>query len=158
MKLALLSKKTRGGTVQGTVTLRYADVDTASNRNRAPFFATMLLMRGTQKHTRQQIQDELDRLKTRLMPSPVGVNGARFSFETTRENLPGALRLIAEILRQPAYPENEFEQAKQASLAAYEQALRDPQAMASAVIRQHVAPYPKGDIRRSRLPTKSWRN
>jgi zinc protease len=154
MKLALLSKKTRGATVHGTVTLRYADVESASNRHRAPFFATMLLMRGTQKHTRQQIQDEFDKLKTRVFPSPAGVNGARFSFETTRDNLPAAMRLIAEVLRQPAYPENEFEQARQASLSAYEQASRDPQSMGSALMRQHLSPYPKGDIRRVRLPVE----
>ena len=152
MKLAMLSKKTRGGT--GKEQLRCATpmwirqaIVTA-----APFFATMMLMRGTQKHTRQQIQDELDKIKTRLMPSPVGVNGARFSFETSRENLPAAMGLIAEILRQPSYPENEFEQAKQSSLAAYEQALRDPQSIGSSVVRQHLAQYPKGDIRRVRLP------
>ena len=152
MKLAMLSKKTRGGTVHGTVTLHYADVETASNRHRAPFFATMMMMRGTKKHTRQQIQDELDKIKTRLTPSPVGVNGARFSFETSRENLPAAMSLLAEILRQPSYPENEFDQAKQSSLAAYEQALRDPQSIGSSVLRQHLAQYPKGDIRRMRLP------
>ena len=152
MKLALLSKKTRGATVHGSLTLRYADVDSASNRNRAPYFATMLLMRGTQKHTRQQIQDELDKIKTRLMPTPAGVNATRFGFETTRENLPAAMRLLSEVLREPTYPENEFDQAKQASLASYEQALRDPQAMGSSVLRQHVTPYAKGDIRRTRLP------
>ena len=112
----------------------------------------MLLMRGTQKHTRQQIQDELDKIKTRLMPTPAGVNAARFGFETTRENLPAAMRLLSEVLREPTYPENEFDQAKQASLASYEQALRDPQAMGSSVLRQHVTPYAKGDIRRTRLP------
>ena len=48
-------------------------------------------MRGTKKHTRQQIQDELDRLKTRLRPAPAGVNTTRFGFETPRENLPAAM-------------------------------------------------------------------
>ncbi len=86
------------------------------------------------------------------MPTPAGVNATRFGFETTRENLPAAMRLFSEVLRQPTYPENEFDQAKQASLASYEQALRDPQAMGSSVLRQHIAPYAKGDVRRTRLP------
>ena len=35
MKLALLSKKTRGATVHGTITLRYSDLENSKNRNRA---------------------------------------------------------------------------------------------------------------------------
>jgi zinc protease len=152
MKLALLPKKTRGATVQGTVTLRYADVEAASNRGRAPSMVAAMLMRGTRKHTRQQIQDELDRLKTRLNPAGGGANTTRFAFETQRENLPATLKLLAEILRDPAYPENEFEQLKNSSLSGSEQALRDPQAIGMLTLRQHLSPYPKGDIRRVRLP------
>ena len=152
MKLVLLAKKTRGATVHGVVTLHYADVDKASNTNRAPVMANAMLMRGTKKHTRQQIQDELDRLKARVSPGMGGANTTRFQFETTRENVPGVLRLLAEILREPSFPENEFEQLKQASLANFENARRDPQALASTVLRQHMSPYPAGDVRRIRLP------
>jgi zinc protease len=31
------------------------------------------------------------------------------SIETTRENLPAVLRLAGEILKEPAFPETEFE-------------------------------------------------
>lgn len=155
MKLALLPKKTRGATVHGTVTLHYGDVASVKDRNQAPLLSSMLLMRGSKKHTRQQIQDELDRLKTRLSPSGAGANATRFSFETTRENLVPAVRLLAEILREPTYPENEFEQFKQSSLASNEQALRDPQALAVSTIRQHLTLYPKGDVRRLRMPQES---
>jgi zinc protease len=152
MKLALLSKKTRGATVHGAVTVRYGDLQTVSNLNRAPSMASAMLMRGTKKRTRQQIQDELDRLKTRLNPAGAAATSTRFSFETTRENLDATLRLLAEILREPAYPENEFDQLKQSSLAAAEQRLRDPQPLANAIMRQHIAPYGKGDPRRNSTP------
>ena len=154
LKLALLSKKTRGATVHGTITLRYSDLENSKNRNRAPSLAGMMLMRGTKKHTRQQIQDELDRLKTRISPGTAGLNTTRFSFETTRENLAPAVGLLAEILREPSYPDNEFEQIKQSSLVGAERALRDPQALAQATIRQHLSLYPLGDIRRPRLPSE----
>lgn len=154
MKLAMLSKKTRGATVNGNITLHYSDVEFSKNRNRAPNLVASMLMRGTKKRSRQQIQDELDRLKTRLGPSPVGLNTTRFSFETTRENLAPAMQLLAEILREPAYPESEFEQLKQSGLVGAEQSLRDPQALAMATIRQQLSIYPKGDIRRPRLPSE----
>ena len=156
MKLALLSKKTRGATVHGTITLRYSDLENSRNLNRAAAtIAATMLMRGTKKHTRQQIQDELDRLKTRIAPSPLtGVNITQLTFETTRENLVPALGLLAEILREPSYPENEFEQVKQSNLANAEGFLREPQALAHMTLRQHLNLYPQGDIRRPRLPSE----
>lgn len=152
MKLALLPKKTRGATVHGTLTVHYGDVASTSNRNRSAQFASSLMMRGTKKRNRQQIRDDMDRMKTQMGVSPAGANATRFSFETTRENLEPTIRLLAEVLREPSYPENEFDQYKQSSLASSEQALRDPQAIAMSTMRQHLALYPAGDVRRVRLP------
>jgi len=42
-------------------------------------------------------------------------------------NLAGALRLAAEILRQPAFPEAEFEQVRQQRIAAIEAGRSEPQ-------------------------------
>jgi zinc protease len=151
MKLALLPKKTRGATVHGSVTLHYAELGAVANRGRAASMAGSMLMRGTKKRTRQQIQDESDRLKTRIGPGG-GATSSRVSFETQRENLPATLKLLAEILREPSYPENEFEQLKNSSLSASEQALRDPQTIGMLTLRQHLFPYGKGDVRRTNLP------
>ena len=65
IKLALLPKKTRGGKVVAQMTLRYGDEKSLMNRTTAARIAGAMLMRGTTKHTRQQIRDELDRLKAR---------------------------------------------------------------------------------------------
>ena len=158
MKLALLSKKTRGATVHGSLTLRYADVDSASNRNRAPYFATMLLMRGTQKHTRQQIQDELDKLKTRI--NAVACRRERRTFRLRNDAREPARRYasVAEVCVSRRIRKTNSIRRSKPSLAAYEQALRDPQAMGSSVMRQHVTPYPKGDIRRAGFPRKNSKN
>jgi zinc protease len=103
-------------------------------------------MRGTTKHTRQQIQDELDRLKAR-----VGVSGratsATVSIETIRENFPAVLRLAAEVLREPSFPEKEFEELRQENLAAIEQQKSEPDAVGSTFYQAHMNPYPKGDVR-----------
>jgi zinc protease len=60
-----------------------------------------MLMRGTTKHTREQLRDEFDRLK-----ASVSVGGDSASIETLRPNLPAVLRLVAEVLREPAFPES----------------------------------------------------
>ena len=63
LELALLPKKTRGGAVFAGMALRFGDLKSLANLGDIPPMATAMLMRGTSKHTRQQIEDELDRLK-----------------------------------------------------------------------------------------------
>ena len=69
------------------------------------------------------------------------------SIETTAENLAGALRLVAEILRQPALPESEVEQIRQENLTGIEYARSDPQYLAGdhGNVRQ-LNPYPREAI------------
>ena len=145
IKTAFLTKKTRGNTVVARMTLRLGDEKSLTNRATAGSFAGDMLMRGTKTKTRQQIQDELDKLKARAIVggSPTA---ATVSIETTRENLPAVLKLVAEILREPAFPANEFEQLKQEQLAGIEQQRSEPQSLAALAFQQHVAPYPKGHV------------
>ncbi|MGI9167143.1 MAG: M16 family metallopeptidase [Pyrinomonadaceae bacterium] len=146
IKLALLPKKTRGGKVVAQMILRYGDEQSLMNRTAAAQLAGGMLMRGTTKHSRQQIQDELDRLKARAFVFG-GPTQAGLSIETTRENLPAVMRLVAEILREPVFPANEFELLKQESLAAIEQQKSEPTQIAFTAFNRHLSPYPKGDVR-----------
>ena len=125
LQMAMLPKKTRGGSVVIRLLLRMGDEKSLMNRAEAASFAGQMLMRGTTKHTRQQIQDELDKLKAQGFIFG-GATSASASFETKRENLPALLKLIAEILREPAFPANEFEQLKQEQLTGIESQRIEP--------------------------------
>jgi zinc protease len=146
VKIALLPKKTRGSTVVAQMLFRFGDEQSLMNRGTAAQMAGAMLMRGTTKHTRQQIQDELDRLKARAF-----VNGATFQaslfIETTRTNLPAAMRLMAEVLREPAFPDKEFDLLKQENLAGIEQQKSEPTQIAFTAFNRQINPYPKGDPR-----------
>ena len=146
LKLSLLPKKTRGATVVASLTLRFGDETSLANRTTASQLAVAMLMRGTTKRTKQQIQDEFDRLKTRVN---IGGNGALVlaSVETTRENLPAALRLLAEVLRDPGFAQAEFDQLKEQRLAALEQQKSEPQAISAVALQRQLRPFPKGDVR-----------
>ena len=146
LKLALLQKKTRGGKVVAQMTLRYGDEKSLMNRVTAAQVAGGMLMRGTTKHTRQQIQDELDRLKARANVFG-GATQAVVTIETTRENLPAVMRLVAEILREPAFPASEFELLKQEQLANIEQNKSEPTQIAFTAFSRTLSPFPKGDVR-----------
>jgi len=137
MKLALLPKKTRGGTVVARLTLRWGDEQSKMGRSAACSLASAMLMRGTTKHTREQLRDEFDRLK-----AGVSVGGERSSIETLRPNLPAVLRLVAEVLREPAFPASEFEQLKRSALTGIEGMKSDPNALAGLQLARHLNPYP----------------
>jgi zinc protease len=151
LKLALLPKKTRGGTVVASMTLRFGDEKSLMNQTTTAQAVGSMLMRGTSKHTRQQIKDELDRLKAR-----VNVNGGptqvNITAEATRENLPAVLALVGEVLRDPVFPAAELDQWKQESLAQVEEQRTDPQAVAQIAFQRHMNDYPKGDVRYTTTP------
>ena len=128
------------------MTLRYGDEKSLMNRVTAAQLAGAMLMRGTAKHTRQQIQDELDRLKARASVFG-GATQAVVTIETTRENLPAVMRLVAEILREPSFPASEFELLKQERLANIEQNKSEPTQVAFTAFSRTLSPFPKGDVR-----------
>jgi zinc protease len=146
LKTALLSKKTRGGTVVASMTLRFGDEKSLFDKATASDIAADMLMRGTTKHSRQQLKDELDRLKARVAISGRPTQ-ANVSIETIRENFPEVLKLVAEMLREPSFPPKEFEELQQANLADIEQQRSEPDALGSNVFQRHMSPYPKGDPR-----------
>ncbi len=149
LKLVLLPKKTRGGTVVANLQLHFGDEKSLANKGAAPRLAGALLMRGTQKHTRQQLQDEFDRIKAQVGVTGT-LTGASARIDTVRAGLIPALQLAAEILRQPSFPESDFEQIRQAAIAQLEAGRSEPQNMASIAMNRYLnAAYPAGDPRYS---------
>ena len=137
MKLALLPKKTRGGTVIAQLNLRWGDEASKANRAEACSLAGAMLSRGTTKHTRAELRDALDKLKAHVS---VGLNGA--SIDTVRANLPGAFELVAEMLRTPSFPAQEFEELKRSLLTGIDSQRSDPSALAALEITRYLNPWP----------------
>ena len=139
IRVTLLPKKTRGGRVVASLALHFGDEKSLSNREVACSFAGGMLMRGTQKHSRQELKEAFERLN-----ASVGVASDGASVEVRSENLEPALRLVAEVLREPAFPPQEFDELKRASLAGAEAQRTDPGAMAGERLARHLQEYPKG--------------
>jgi zinc protease len=146
MKLALLSKKTRGESVEARITLRFGDSNSLMNKATAADFAASLLDKGTGKYSRQQIKDEFNRLKANVYIGG-GATQAFVSVTTTRPNLPEVLKLVDEVLKGATFPEEEFEKLKNERLAGIETQRSEPQAIAMSKIQRHINPYPKTDPR-----------
>jgi zinc protease len=146
-KLSLLSKKSRGEQVNMVINLRFGDESSLKGHSTESQIAAQMLMRGTARHTRQQIKDEFDRLKAQVSISG-GAGGASANIQTTRENLKSVLDLMAEVLKEPSFPQNELDELRQLALASLENQKSNPQTMASLAAQRYLAsPYPKGDVR-----------
>ncbi|MGA7990400.1 MAG: pitrilysin family protein [Thermoanaerobaculia bacterium] len=154
MKLALLQKKTRGGSVRGTISLHFRDVAALTGKSAIADLTADMLERGTAKKTRQQIQDEIDRLKARIRIFG-GIGTVSASIETTRDNFPKLLDLIAEILKEPSFPASELEILRQENLAQIDQMKTEPQAVAQTAYTRRMRSYPKGDPRYTPTPEES---
>jgi len=146
LKLALLPKKTRGNSVHANLSLQFGDQKNLMNRGTAGEAVGQMLDKGTAKHTRQQIQDELDRLKARVNVYGDASSAGAF-IETKRENLPAVMKLVAEMLRESVFPQNEFDQIKQEGLTFIEYQRSEPQAIGSNALQRHLSPYQQGDPR-----------
>jgi zinc protease len=146
IKLALISKKTRGSIVNATMRLHFGDENSLKGMDAPAALTGAMLSRGTSKHTRQQIADEFDRLKAQVRVSGT-TTGAMATIQTTRENFPAVLQLVTEILRNPSFPQSEFEALKQQQITMLEARRTEPQAIAFQEAERHARPFPKGDVR-----------
>jgi zinc protease len=146
VKTAVLPKKTRAEAVTLELTLRYGNEESLKGLSTAAGLLPSLLDRGTAKHTREQIEDELDRLQAALSFS--GEAGQlRVVLQCKRPNLPVALRLVGEMLRSPAFPAEEFDVVKQELLDGAREGLSDPETLAATALRRRLSPYPREHVR-----------
>jgi zinc protease len=152
VKVVLLPKQNRGGTVVAQMTFRFGDEKNLFGKGAVGQMTGALLMRGTKHKSRQQIQDETDRLKAHLNVNG-GINNANAGIETTEANLAGTLRLAAEVLKEPSFPEDELDKIRQQRMAGIENGKSDPQSLAFLELNRHLnAAYKRGDPRYTATP------
>ena len=146
-KVALLSKKTRGETVLGNITLRMGDEKSLFDQKVASDLVTDMLMRGSSKFTRAELDTRLGELKAKLSISGSGQT-VSIRFETVRSNLPALMDVVREVLRAPKFEQSEFDLLVKENLASLESQRSEPQAVASSALNKVTnAPYKNGDIR-----------
>jgi zinc protease len=169
LDLALLPKKNRGETVSLTLNLRYGNEQSLKDQSTAAGMIPTMLMAGTTKYNRQALRQKLDELGVRMGGGGGGGRRGRgggggagggagslsFSMEAKRETLPAAIELLGEILRDPAFPKDDFEQMRSQALAAMSQMKTDPAMLANNLLARSLSDYPRGDVRYARTIEES---
>jgi zinc protease len=154
MRVAVLSKKTANNMVTATIDLRFGDQTTLVNQREAASLAGSLLLAGTKSHTRQQLQEEFRKLNAQVNVGGGGGGGrgggggmsnATASITAPAENFLAAVRLAVEILKEPAYPQDEFDRIKTQRVKALEAVPTEPAQLATERLNRHLSPFTKGD-------------
>ncbi len=146
LKYALLAKRTRGETVHGTLRLRLGTEQSLRGKAPAGMLTADMLERGTKKRSREELQEAFDELSTEIEVSGSETE-VTVTWQTLRPSLVRTLDLIAEMLREPSFPEGEFKQLKEERAAAVERSRGEPDAIASNALQRHFNRYPRGDVR-----------
>ena len=149
-KYAFLSKKTRGETVTAIINLRFGNLDSLKGHREIADFMGSMMLRGTKSKTREQLKDAFDKLNA-VVSVQADAGELTVSLQTKKANLPAVLALVKEVLREPSFPEAEFETLKREEIDNFEQNKSDPQALATRALTRKLAPYPTDDVRA--LPT-----
>lgn len=145
-KYTLLKKITRGGNVSVNMTMHIGNPAVLQNKGLAASFTASMLKRGTKNKTFQQINDEIDKLKSNVAIFGSGQE-VSINITTTKENLNGILNLVNEMIKQPAFSKQEFDKLKEEQSAEIDQQRSEPQAIASKLFNKTLNPYPKDDFR-----------
>ncbi|AZN35080.1 M16 family metallopeptidase [Iodobacter ciconiae] len=146
MKYAFLSKSTRGNTVSASLSFNMGNEKNLQGKVIAAALTADMLNRGTKKLTGKQFSEQLNKLQAKLQ---IGgdVDRVAVYLETTKGNLAKVLDLVNDALREPAFDEKEFILLINQELARLESALKEPQMVASNLLKSKLNTWPAGDPR-----------
>ena len=142
LQVSLLPKKTRGQTVVVDADFRFNDLEAIKRHpDPAGSMAGAMLMRGSRTMTREDIDKRFEALKTQASVGG-GTQSASIGLQTRRGELVDALTLAADILRNPAFPESEFEQLRMQSITGIEASRKEPGTLAGMAMSKRFDPWP----------------
>lgn len=140
---ALLQKPVKGDKINASLTLRFGDEKSLADKNEVADLLAAMLNKGTVSRTREQIADELDKIKTDIRFS-AGAGKLNVNINTDRKNLAAALDLLQDMLQHPKFDATEFEKVVAETKANYEAVKNEPDNLASEKLGKLTSNYPKG--------------
>lgn len=135
ISLHTLQKQTRGSSVVMQLQLRWGERNATFARNGTGLIGT-LMDEGSAGYTRQQLQDALIKLRASLNISSYD-QGATVFFSAERDTLLPALRVAADALRRPRFPQDAFDREIKASIAGIEASRQEPGVLRQEATRDH---------------------
>jgi zinc protease len=143
IEYGFINKANRGETVTLSFAIRSGNVDDYMNKGVTAGFVASLLNKGTQSRSRQDIEDALSAISSSV--GFIGGNGLVYAnISSTKENLPSALEIMTDMLKNPKFEISELDKIKTQRLAGLESSASDPQFLAVQRMRQINQVHSKG--------------
>lgn len=142
-KYALLTKPTKGDKVIATITLKLGNENNLQHMTKAGEITARMLKAGTTTRSRKDIADQLDKLKADVNFYGYA-GGVYISLRTDKANLKPAMELVWDMLKHPAFDQQEFEKTMVQVKADYEAYKNDPAQIANNVMSKKISKYPQG--------------
>ncbi|MFH6943206.1 M16 family metallopeptidase [Flavobacterium sp. FlaQc-50] len=144
-KYGLVKKEIKGGKVQASFKFYVSNEKDLEGKADVGGILAQLLKTGTKTRTKEQIQDQLDQLKSSVnfgfSEQVLSVN-----INTYKENFKDVMGILGDLLVNSTFPENELQKTITEYNTYLESNLNDPQAIAFNEISRLTAKYPKGNI------------
>ena len=152
--LTMLAKETRGDAVRMSVRLRFGTQDLLQGQQAVVSMIPSMLMRGTKTKSFQELKDEIDRLESQISfggsyhgsTSGGPPQWATASIQSDRKNVVSVVKLLSEVMRDPAFDEKEFDTLKNERMAGLMRMKSDPQTLGFTELQRKVFNSPTNSI------------
>ncbi len=145
MKYGLINKELKGEKIQGTFRFRIGNEKDLQGKSAVGSLTASLLKAGTKTRTKEQIQDQLDNMKSSLNFYNYGQNFF-IQFSTYKKDFPKVMEIIQDVLANSTFPENELTKSITETNTYLEGQLKDPDAIANNELSRISSPYPKTSV------------
>lgn len=145
LTVSLLPRPNRSRQVCAEFRFHYGNEKVLRGKREAMRLLPRLLMRGTKRLEYRELSREIDMLQSEIrIAGGDGVISA--SVESDGDHVAGAIRLLGEMMRRPAFREDQFEMVRSQRLVELEAGLGNPVDRCFDALRQRLFPWPKGSI------------
>lgn len=145
MKFGLINKELKGEKVQGTFRLMIGNEKDLIGKSSIGSLTASLLNAGTTNRTKEQIQDQLDQMKSNIRFYNRDQN-FYVNISTYKEYFPKVMEILQDMLTNSTFPENELAKTITETNTWLEGQIKDPQAIANNELQRLTSPYPQNSI------------
>ncbi len=145
IKYGLIKKEIKGGKVQASFKFPVSNEKDLTGKSDIAGILAQLLKTGTKTQTKEQIQDKLDQLKSSINFN-FSTQTLSVSVNTYKEHFKEVMGILADLLANSTFPENELTKTISEYNTYLESSLNDPQAVAFTELSRITSKYPKGSI------------
>ncbi|WP_410881038.1 M16 family metallopeptidase [Myroides sp. DW712] len=145
LKYGIIDKDLKGEKVNISIQIPVGNQKELLHKQYIGSLTASLLTAGTKTKSKQQIQDQLDQLKSNVS---IQFNGQTISIfvSSYRNTIKETMELLEDVLKNPVFPESELTKVKLEYTTYLEGNLNDPQTVAFNKIAQATSKEAKGSI------------